>query len=95
MKITLNPDNNIVNTVRDGLRRTGGFCFCCREKKEDIGASAMKSKRRLKARPLRATVIAYYIINPTKDEAYVKPELEFTVSPALPSVPSDTAHPVL
>lgn len=58
MKITLNPDKRIVNTVRDGLRRTGGFCPCRREKKRNIGASAMNSKRRLKIQPLRATVIA-------------------------------------
>lgn len=47
----------------------------------------MNSKRRLKIHPLRATVIACYIINPTKDDACVKPELEFTGSPALPGVP--------
>ena len=35
MKITLNPDKSVVNTVRDGLRRTGGFCPCRREKKEE------------------------------------------------------------
>ena len=35
MKITLNPDKSIVNTVRDGLRRTGGYCPCRREKKEE------------------------------------------------------------
>ena len=48
----------------------------------------MNSKRRLKIRPLRATVIACYIINPTKNEACVKPEFEFTASPVLPAVPS-------
>ena len=47
----------------------------------------MNSKRRLKIRPLRAAVIAYYIIKPIKDEACVKPEWEFTGSPALPAVP--------
>ena len=35
MKITLNPDKSVVNTVRDGLRRTGGYCPCRREKKEE------------------------------------------------------------
>ena len=28
MKITLNPDENIVKTVKEGLARTGGYCPC-------------------------------------------------------------------
>ena len=47
MKITLNPDKEIVNTIREGLKRTGGYCPCrlnrteeykcmCKEFKEQI-----------------------------------------------------------
>ena len=28
MKITLNPDEEIVKTVKEGLVRTGGYCPC-------------------------------------------------------------------
>ena len=28
MKIILNPDKEMVKTVRDGLKRTGGYCPC-------------------------------------------------------------------
>ena len=28
MAVTLNPDASIVETVREGLRRTGGYCPC-------------------------------------------------------------------
>ncbi len=28
MKITLNPDEEIVKTVKDGLEKTGGYCPC-------------------------------------------------------------------
>lgn len=35
MKITLNPDKEIVKTVKEGIRRTGGYCPCRREKKEE------------------------------------------------------------
>lgn len=35
MKITLNPDEEIVRTVKEGLERTGGYCPCRREKKEE------------------------------------------------------------
>ena len=32
MKITLNPDDEIVKTVKEGLERTGGYCPCRRER---------------------------------------------------------------
>lgn len=35
MKIILNQDAEIVSTVKEGLRRTGGYCPCRREKKEE------------------------------------------------------------
>ena len=34
MKIKLNPDQEIVNTIREGLKRTGGYCPCRREHTE-------------------------------------------------------------
>ena len=34
MKIKLNPDKEIVDTVREGLKRTGGYCPCRRERTE-------------------------------------------------------------
>ena len=35
MKITLNPDAAVVETVKEGLRRTGGYCPCRLERTED------------------------------------------------------------
>lgn len=35
MKITLNPDENIVKVIKEGLKRTGGYCPCRRERTED------------------------------------------------------------
>ena len=34
MKIKLNPDQEVVNTVREGLKRTGGYCPCRMERTE-------------------------------------------------------------
>ena len=34
MKIKLNPDQEIVSTIRKELRRTGGYCPCRRERTE-------------------------------------------------------------
>ena len=28
MKVTLNPDSEIVKSVKEGLARTGGYCPC-------------------------------------------------------------------
>lgn len=35
MAITLNPDKELVQLVREGLRRTGGYCPCRRERTEE------------------------------------------------------------
>ena len=35
MKITYNPDAEIVKTVQDGLKRTGGYCPCMLQRSED------------------------------------------------------------
>ena len=36
MKITLNPDAEIVATVKEGLKQKGGYCPCRIGKSEDI-----------------------------------------------------------
>ena len=35
MKLTLNPDAEIVDTVKEGLKRTVGYCPCRRKKKDE------------------------------------------------------------
>ena len=35
MKITLSPNREIVDAVKEGLRRTGGYCPCRMEITED------------------------------------------------------------
>ena len=35
MKIKLNPNKEIVQTIREGLKRTGGYCPCLRVQNED------------------------------------------------------------
>ncbi|MCQ2419246.1 MAG: ferredoxin thioredoxin reductase catalytic beta chain [Clostridia bacterium] len=35
MKITLNPDPEIVKTVKEGLERSGGYCPCRRARTEE------------------------------------------------------------
>lgn len=35
MKITLNPDEEVVKTVKEGLKKKGGYCPCRIAKTED------------------------------------------------------------
>lgn len=35
MKIKLNPDREVADSVREGLKRTGGYCPCRIEKTEE------------------------------------------------------------
>ena len=35
MKITLNPDPEVVRIIREGLERTGGYCPCRTARIED------------------------------------------------------------
>ena len=35
-KITLNPDAEVVKTVKEGLKRTGGYCPCRIPKTEEF-----------------------------------------------------------
>ena len=35
MKVTLNPDEEMVKIVKEGLKRTGGYCPCRRERTPD------------------------------------------------------------
>lgn len=35
LKITLNPDEEVVKRVKEGLKKKGGYCPCRLEKKEE------------------------------------------------------------
>lgn len=35
MKITTNPNQEIVDMIKEGLERSGGYCPCRREKKPE------------------------------------------------------------
>ena len=32
MKVTYNPDKEVVQLIKDGLKQTGGYCPCRRER---------------------------------------------------------------
>lgn len=60
--VRLNPDKEIVKTVKEGLAARGGYCPCVREKSEDTNVCARNSASRLKTRILKAFAIVCCII---------------------------------
>ncbi len=47
MKITFNPDADIVKTIQEGLARTGGYCPCQREKTENFRCICQDFKEKI------------------------------------------------
>lgn len=48
MKITLNPDDEIVKTVKEGLERTGGYCPCRLDRTEDNKCMCREFREQIK-----------------------------------------------
>ncbi len=48
MKITLNPDTEIVRTVKEGLKRTGGYCPCRIERKDECKCMCREFQEQVK-----------------------------------------------
>ena len=48
MKITLNPDKEIVAAVKEGLERTGGYCPCRLERKEEYKCMCEEFRAQIK-----------------------------------------------
>ena len=63
MKIKLNPDQEIVNTIREGLKRTGGYCPCRRERTE---ATKCMCQEFMQIRSSRDSATVCSITNPCR-----------------------------
>lgn len=48
MKVRLNEDAAVVAAVREGLRRTGGYCPCVRERSEDTKCMCREFREQIK-----------------------------------------------
>ena len=48
MKVSYNPDEEIVATVKEGLERTGGYCPCRVERTEDTKCMCKEFRDQLK-----------------------------------------------
>ena len=48
MSVTLNPDEKIVTQIREGLKRTGGYCPCKLEHIEDNKCMCKEFREQIK-----------------------------------------------
>lgn len=57
-KFHLNPNEEIVKTIREGLKRTGGYCPCRLQHIPEISASAASSSSSWPTRTITAPATA-------------------------------------
>ncbi len=48
MKVILNPDENVVKMIKEGLGRTGGYCPCKLERNEDNKCMCKEFREQIK-----------------------------------------------
>ena len=48
MKITFNKNEEIVKSIQEGLKQTGGYCPCKRERTEDTKCMCTEFKEQIK-----------------------------------------------
>ena len=48
VRIVENPDKEIANTVKEGLKQTGGYCPCRRERNEDTKCMCTEFRNQIK-----------------------------------------------
>ena len=48
MEIKLNPDEKIVKAIKDGLKKTGGYCPCRLQRTEDTKCMCKEFKDQIK-----------------------------------------------
>lgn len=46
-KVRLNENEQVVRTVREGLKRTGGYCPCRTERKEEFKCMCEEFKKQI------------------------------------------------
>lgn len=48
LAVKLNPDKEMVDTIKEGLKRTGGYCPCKIERTEDTKCMCKEFKNQIK-----------------------------------------------
>ncbi len=68
-KITLNPDAEVVKTVKEGLKRTGGYCPCRLERTEENKCMCKEFRDQINDPISKDFATACYITNPNSHPA--------------------------
>lgn len=63
MKITLNPDKETVKTVKEGLKRTGGYCPCRIQRTEEYKCMCKEFKEQIADPDFEGFVIVCFTTN--------------------------------
>lgn len=66
MKVRLNEDRQVVDAIREGLKRTGGYCRAAWPGRRKTAACARNSKIRSRTPTLRGTATAVCTIRRSK-----------------------------
>ena len=48
MGIKLNPNKEVVNAIKEGLKKTGGYCPCRMERTDDTKCTCKEFKEQIK-----------------------------------------------
>ena len=56
MRVRLNDDEEVVRAVKEGLRRTGGYCPCRRQRTEDYKCICKEFRDQMKTLKVTVTV---------------------------------------
>ena len=67
MAVRLNDDKEMVAMIREGLKRTGGYCPCRLERTEENKCICKEFRERWKTPILRVSAIACCIIRTKKE----------------------------
>ena len=66
MKVRLNEDRQVVDAIREGLKRTGGYCPCRLARTEENRCMCKEFKDQIADPTLRGTATAVCIIRRSK-----------------------------
>ena len=91
MKVRLNEDAEIVRTIREGLRRTGGYCPCRLARTEENRCMCRELRSRSQTPTTRATATAACITRKSDCPAEKRAALMRGPLPVYPLISSRTS----
>ena len=76
MKIRLNEDAEVVRTVKEGLKRTGGYCPCRLERTEDNKCMCKEFREQIADEGFRGLLPLYAVLQGKIKERFAQSSSE-------------------